>query len=182
MVALLFLALLLLSALLRAIPSTLHLRMLPGHFLLLMLSAHLLLMMLRTHLLLMMHLLIHRMLIHRMLIHCMLIHSVLIHRMLIRPMLVHCMLPSVFSHVVGVRFCLVSPNLLLVAVNIFSLLRVPLVVARMFVAMFFASHSCSLGLMSGARVSSFVFSFSCPGCACRSNALCAFPLPVSLIE
>ena len=62
MVALLFLALLLLSALLRAISSTLHLRMLPGHFLLLMLSAHLLLMMLRTHLLLMMHLLIHRVL------------------------------------------------------------------------------------------------------------------------
>ena len=50
-VAWLFLALLLLSARLGAISSTLHLRMLPAHFLL-MLSAHLLLMMLCIHLLL----------------------------------------------------------------------------------------------------------------------------------
>jgi hypothetical protein len=60
----LFLALLLLTAWLRAISSTLHLGMALGvHFLLLMLPAHLLLMMLRIHLLLvMLHLLIHRML------------------------------------------------------------------------------------------------------------------------
>jgi hypothetical protein len=55
----LFLALLLLSARLRAISSTLHLRMLPAHFLLLMLSAHLLLMMLCTHLRIARHLILH---------------------------------------------------------------------------------------------------------------------------
>ena len=55
----LFLALLLLSARLRAISSTLHLRMLPAHFLLLMLSAHLLLMMLCTHLWIARHLILH---------------------------------------------------------------------------------------------------------------------------
>ena len=142
-----------------------------------MLRAHLLGMMLRAHLLLMMHLLIHPVLIHPVLIHPMLIHPVLV-----RCMLVHCMLPSVFSHVVGVRFCLASTDLLLVAVNIFSLLRVPLVVARMFVPMFFASHSCSLGLMFSGRVSSFVFTFSRSGCACGSNALCACGMPVSLIK
>ena len=123
-------------------------------------------MMLRAHLLLMMHLLIHPVLIHPVLIHRMLIRP-----MLVRCMLVHCMLPSVFSHVVGVRFCLVSTDLLLVAVNIFSLLRVPLVVTRMFVPMFFASHSCSLALMFSGRVSSFVFTFSRSGCPSGCNAV-----------
>ena len=141
-----------------------------------MLRAHLLGMMLRAHLLLMMHLLIHPVLIHPVLIHPVLIHRMLIRPMLVRCMLVrcmlvHCMLPSVFSHVVGVRFCLVSTDLLLVAVNIFSLLRVPLVVTRMFVPMFFASHSCSLGLMFSGRVSSFVFTFSRSGCPSGCNAV-----------
>jgi hypothetical protein len=88
----LFLALLLLSARLRAISSTLHLRMLPAHFLLLMLSAHLLLMMLCTHLLLMM---------------------LCTHLWIARHLILHVRLASRTSgsaHVAGVHLGLVSPH------------------------------------------------------------------------
>ena len=132
----------------------------PRTHLLMMLGSHLLLMMLRAHLLLMMlHLLIHRMLIHRML-----------------PV----SRTAVFSHLVVVYFSLVALEILLIAVKIF--IPVPVVVGRVFVPVFFASHSCSLGMMFSARVSTCLFTFSCTGSSCGSNTLRAFALPVALIK
>ena len=108
-----------------------------GHFLLLMLRpAHLLLMMLRTHLLLVMlsgHLLLMMLSIHLLL---------MIHRIL--------SVTGAFvldSFVVGAG--LVSLNVVIVAVKIFSLVFVPVVLGPSFCRMFFTAHS---------RV---VLSFSC---------------------
>ena len=131
----LFLALRLSLGRRRAITSTLHLRMvLGGHFLLLMLPAHLLLMMQRTHLLLVMlsgHLLLMMLSIHLLL---------MIHRLL--PMSRAFVLDS---FVVGPR--LVSLNVVIVAVKIFSLVFVPVILGPKFLGVFFTAHSCSLAVM-----------------------------------
>ena len=136
----------------RAIASALHLLM--------MLPAHLLLMMLSIHLLLMM---------------------LSIHLLL----MIHRMLPMSGAFVLDcfvVRPGLVSLSVVIIAVNIFSLVRVLVVLRRMLVAGLFAVHSCSLGMMFSARVSSCLFTFSCTGSSCGSNALCSFALPVGLIK
>ena len=99
-----------------------------GHFLLLMLPAHLLLMMLRTHLLLVMlsgHLLLMMLNIHLLL---------MIHRLL--PMSRAFMLDS---FVVGAG--LVSLNVVIVAVKIFSLVFVPVILGPKLLGMFFTAHS-----------------------------------------
>ena len=137
---------------------------------LLMMRGHLLLM-LCVHLLLMMHLLlIHGMLIHGVLIHGVLIHTMLIHRILT----VNCI--SMPSHLVGLR--VVCPNILIVAMNILSFMRVPLVFRRVFVAVLLAIHCCSRRMLFTGHVSSF----SRSGCPCCSNAFCAFALPVALVK
>ena len=108
--------------------------MLCSHFLLLMLPAHLLLMMLRTHLLLVMlsgHLLLMMLSIHLLL---------MIHRLL--PMSRAFVLDS---FVVGPG--LVSLNVVIVAVKIFSFVFVPVVLGPKLLAMFFTAHSCSLAVM-----------------------------------
>ena len=104
-----------------------------GHFLLLMLPAHLLLMMQRTHLLLVMlsgHLLLMMLSIHLLL---------MIHRLL--PMSRAFVLDS---FVVGPS--LVSLNVVIVAVKIFSLVFVPVVLGPKVLPMCTA-HSCSLAVM-----------------------------------
>src|SRR5437868_13498723 len=116
--------------------------------LLMMLRTHLLLMMLRVHHLLLMHLL----LIHPMLIHGVLIHAMLVHRILAVSGI------SMFGHFVVVR--VVCPNILIVAMHIFSFVFVPLILARMLVRMFLAIHSCSLRMLVTGHVSSFILSFS----------------------
>jgi hypothetical protein len=113
----------------RAITATLHLRMvLGGHFLLLMLPAHLLLMMQRTHLLLVMlsgHLLLVMLSIHLLL---------MIQRLL--PMSRAFVLDSFV-----VRPGLVSLNVVIVAVKIFSLGFVPVIFGPKLLGMFFTAHS-----------------------------------------
>ena len=136
MVALLFLALLLLlSARLRAIPAS-CLRMLSAHFLLLMLPAHLPLM-LPTHLLLvMLHLLIHRMLA--------------VSR------------ASLLAAFAGTHFSLVALKVL--------------VVAGVFVPMFFAIQPSSLPAMFS-HLPGLVLTLSCSSFASSANALSALALP-----
>ena len=95
-----------------------------GHFLLLMLPAHLLLMMHRTHLLLVMlsiHLLLMMLSIHLLL---------MIHRL--RAFVLDCF-------VVGAG--LVSLNVVIVAVKIFSLVFVPVILGPKLLGMFFTAHS-----------------------------------------
>ena len=133
---------------------------------LLMMRGHLLLMLCVHHLLLMMHLL----LIHGMLIHGVLIHTMLVHRILT----VNCI--SMPSHLVGLR--VVCANILIVAMNILSFMRVPLVFRRVFVAVLLAIHCCSRRMLFTGHVSSFSRS-GCPYC---SNAFCAFALPVALVK
>ncbi len=100
-------------------------------------------------------------------------------------MLIHRMLPvsrtAMFSHLV-VSFGLISLKVLLVAVKIFGPVLVPLVLARVFVPMFFAVHSCSLGMMFSRYIPRFVFTFSRSSSACGSNALCALAMLLALIE
>jgi hypothetical protein len=143
---------------------------------LLMMRGHLLLMLCVRHLLLMMHLLlIHGVLIHGVLIHGVLIHGVLIHTMLVHRILtVNCI--SMPSHLVGLR--VVCANILIVAMNILSFMRVPLVFRRVFVAVLLAIHCCSRRMLFTGHVSSF----SRSGCPCCSNAFCAFALPVALVK
>ena len=117
-----------------------------GHFLLLMLPAHLLLMMQRTHLLLVMlsgHLLLMMLSIHLLL---------MIHRLL--PMSRAFVLDSFV-----VRPGLVSLNVVIVAVKIFSLVFVPVILGPKLLAMFFTAHSCSLAVMFS-DVSRLVLNFS----------------------
>ena len=104
--------------------------MLSGHFLLLMLPAHLLLMMHRTHLLLVMlsgHLLLMMLSIHLLL---------MIHRLLSvnRAFVLD-------SFVVG---RLVSLNVVIVPVKIFSLVLVPVVLGPKLLSMCFTAHPCCL--------------------------------------
>ena len=99
-----------------------------GHFLLLMLPAHLLLMMLKIHLLLVMlsiHLLLMMLSIHLLL---------MIHRLL--PMSGVSVLDS---FVVGSG--LVSLNVVIVAVKVFSLEFVPVILGAKLLGMFFTAHS-----------------------------------------
>jgi hypothetical protein len=150
----LFLALLLLSARLGAIPASSLQLTLSAH-LLLMLSSHShlvpahLLMMLLTHLLLMMHLLVHR-------------------------VLIHCLLPAAFRHLV-VSFGMVAFEVLLVAVDIFSLAFVRDIRGFLF------TFSCSLTLMLS-HVPGFIFTLPRTGSSCGSDAPCAFALFVALIK
>jgi hypothetical protein len=128
-----------------------------GHLLLVILPAHLLLMMQRTHLLLVMlsgHLLLVMLSIHLLL---------MIQRLL--PMSRAFVLDSFV-----VRPGLVSLNIVIVAVKIFSLGFVPVIFGPKLLGMFFTAHS------------RLVPSFSRSGCACGSNVLSAFALPVRLIK
>jgi hypothetical protein len=114
---------------------------------LMMLHGHLLLMVLSIHLWLMMH-------------------------HLLIPML------SVRSvNVLGsfVHVGLVSPTGVIVAVNIFSLVVVPVVLGLMFLTVFFTAHSCSLAV-TFIHVPGPVFSFSCSSFASRSNAFSNFAM------
>ena len=154
MLAWLFLALLLLSARLRAIASALHLLMLSAHFLLLMLSAHLLLMMLSIQLLLMMlhiHLLLMMLSIHLLL---------MVHRIL--PMSGAFVLDSFFVH-----HGLVSFRVVIVAVKSFCLVFVPV---------FSGIHPFSLTAMFS-HLPWLVFTLSCSSCASSANGLSALTLP-----
>ena len=157
-----------------------------GHFLLLMLPAHLLLMMERTHLLLEMlsgHLLLMMLSIHLLL---------MIHRVL--P-LSHAFVLD--SFVVGPG--LVSLNVVIVAVKIFSPLFVPVVLGLKLLGMCFTAHPCSLAVMfsdvprlvlsfSGSRslmvtfiyVPGFVSGSCCSPCGLES--LRAFALRMRLIK
>ena len=119
----------------RAITSASHLRtLLAGHFLLLMQPAHLLLMMQPAHLLLMMlsgHLLLMMLSIHLLL---------MIHRVL--PLSCAFVLDSFVVHP-----DLVSLNVVIVPVKIFSLVFGPLILGPKFLGVFFTAHSCSLAVM-----------------------------------
>ena len=142
---------------------------------LLTMRGHLLLMLCVHHRLLMMHLLlIHRVLIHPMLVHTRLIHAVLVHRILTVSGV------SMLSHLVRLR--VVCPNILVVAMNILSFMRVPLVFRRVFVAVLLAVHCGSLRVLFTGHISRFVFNISCSGFPCGSNGPRAFGLPVSLIK
>src|SRR5436309_941278 len=111
-------------------------------------------------------------------------HLLLVHPILIRAVLVHRILTvsdiSLLSHLVGLT--VVCPNILVVAMNILSFVRVPLVLCGVFVAVLLAVHCCSLPMLFTGHVSRFVFNFSCSGCPCGSNAVCAFGRPVGLIK
>ena len=119
-----------------------------------MLSHHLLLMVLGVHWLLMMH-----------------------------HLLIHPMLPvtSIYVFVSFVHFGLVTLSGVIVAMNVFSLVFVPVIFARMLVAMFFTAHSCSLAAMFS-HVPTTVFGLSGSSFASSANASSAFALPVSLIK
>jgi hypothetical protein len=151
----LFLALLLRATRARVSAAASTLRMLAAAHLPLMLAAahthHLLLVMLRIHLLLTMHHL--------------LIHGIL-------AVTGAAMFDS-FVVLPGV----VSSNVLVVAVKIFSLVFVSTVLDPTCFAVFFTAYSCSLTLMFAKFLSS-----SCSGrCSCDPDFLCAFALAKALV-
>ena len=122
---------------------------------LMMLSHHLLLMVLGVHWLLMMH------------------------HLLIHPML---SVTSIYVFVSFVHFGLVTLSGVIVAMNVFSLVFVPVsIFSRVLVAVFFTGHSCSLAAMFS-HVPTTVFGLSGSSFAPSANASSAFALPVSLIK
>jgi hypothetical protein len=132
---------------------------LPSHLLVMLLGHHLL-MMLRVHLLLMV------------------LHLLLIHRMLSATSV------SVLGSVGGVQLGLISLSVVLVPVEIFSVVRVPLIPVLIFgsdlVAVFsrFAC-SCALAVMFS-HVPGIVFSVS--GSRCGSDSFRTFARVVGLIK
>ena len=130
-----------------------------GHFLLLMLPAHLLLMMQRTHLLLVMlsgHLLLMMLSIHLLL---------MIHHLL--PMSRACVLDS---FVVGPG--LVSLNIVIIAVKIFSLVFVSVILGPKLLGMFCTAHSRLVFTFSRSRTLKVMFvyvpRFVSSSCSCWS--------------
>ena len=176
MVALLFLALLLLSARLRAIPAS-SLRMLSAHLLLMMLSPHFFLLMLSSHLLLMMlHLLIHGILAVR---RASLLASFVMHLGLVSPSVVivagkvfslvfvpvffgiHSFsLPAMFSHFPGFVFTL-SCSSFASSANALSALTL--------------AGACALAIVFS-HIAWLVFTLSCSGSPCGPESLRAFAL------
>ena len=154
----------------RAVTSTLHLRMmLRTHLLLVILPAHLLLMVQCTHLLLVMlsgHLLLMMLSVYLLL-------------------MIHYLLPVSRSFVLDsfvMRGGTGSADVVIVALKIFCLVFVPEVLGSMVLTMCFAVHSCSLRMLFTGDAPRFVLSFSRSGCACGSNVLSDFALPVRLIK
>ena len=148
-----------------------------GHFLLLMLSAHFLLLMLRTHLLLVMlsgHLLLMMLSIHLLLM--------ILHRLL--------SMSRAFvldSFVVGAG--LVSLNVVIVAVKIFSLVFVPVILGPKLLGMFFTARSRVVLSFSRSRTLKVTFiyvpRFVSSSCSCWSpcglDSLRAFALASAFV-
>ena len=146
-----------------------------GHFLLLMLSAHFLLLMLRTHLLLVMlsgHLLLMMLSIHLLLM--------ILHRLL--------SMSRAFvldSFVVGAG--LVSLNVVIVAVKIFSLVFVPVILGPKLLGMFFTARSRVVLSFSRTLKVTFIYvpRFVSSSCSCWSpcglDSLRAFALASAFV-